>query len=186
MPLSPLEIKKKRFRHVLRGCDETEVTAFLEETAAELDRVLAHTRETQQRISELEARLAQYSQLEHNIQLALVQAQDAAAKTVDSARREAELKLREADLNSQKIRDEANREVENTLAGMRGESVRLSDEINSLRAMRTNLISRIKSFMASQVQALNTFDSDEHRPNANTDTPEFLNVPIDDILKSLE
>ncbi len=186
MPLSPLDIKKKQFRRVLRGYDEAEVTAFLEEASAELDRTLAGARDSQQRLAELEARLAQYTQLENNIQQALVQAQNAAAKTVESARREAELLLRESEMSAQKLRDEAGREVESTLASMRKESVKLSDEINSLRSMRTNLISRIKSFMASQVQALNTFDSDEQRGTASEETPDFLNMPIDDILKSLE
>jgi len=186
MTLSPLDIKKKRFRRVIRGCDETEVTSFLEQIAEELEVFLSAQRESVQRFSEMEMRLAQYSQLEKNIQLALVQAQDAAAKTVESANRESQVKIRETELTAQKILDDARRDSEKMIATYRTEAAKLADDMNSLRAMRTNLVARIKSFITSQAQALITFDSDELNPSGDTQTPDFLNSSIDDILKNLE
>ncbi len=186
MPLSPLDIKKKTFRKVLRGCDENEVTNFLEQVAEEFEHVFGSQRELQQKIIELEKQLAQYTLLEKNIQQALVQAQDAATRTAESATREADVKLREAELSAQKTLEDARREAERIIEAFKGEAAKLTEDINELRSLRSNMITRIKTLMTSQIQVLNSLEAKEDNTEHEKETPNFLNMPIDDILKSLE
>ncbi len=160
MPLSPLDIKKKTFRTSLRGYDQQEVASFLEQVAGELDRLALAERELQQRMADLEARLSQYTALERNIQQALVQAQEAAAKTLEAAQREMSVKLREAELEAHRMRDDARRDADQILAQAQGDSTRLREEIATLRGMRDELVARIKAFLSSQAHVLRSLETD--------------------------
>ncbi len=184
MPLSPLDIKKKTFRTSLRGYDQQEVASFLEQVAGELDRLALAERELQQRLVDLEARLSQYTALERNIQQALVQAQEAAAKTLEAAQREMSVKLREAELEAHRMRDDARRDADQILAQAQGDSSRLREEIATLRGMRDELVARIKAFLSSQAHVLRSLETD--LPPAGGHSAGGFSMPIDDILRELE
>ena len=185
MPLTPIEIKKKEFSRALRGCDPREVSSFLEIVAQEMDRLAANLREEQQRTADCEARLTQYTSLERNIQQALVQAQESAAKTMESINREAGVKLRETELEAQRLLDTARRDADKILGQAHNDISQFNDEIASLRAMRGTLLARIKSFLSQQAQALRELEH-EDRPAPGQTSGTMFNVSIDDILKSLE
>lgn len=185
MPLTPLDIKKKEFSRSMRGFDPGEVSGFLESVAEEFDRLAASQRNAEQRLADLERQLAQYSTLERNIQQALVQAQESAAKTLDAVQRESGVKLREAELEAGRILDNARRDADKIVGQAQHDVSRFSEEIASLRAMRGTLLARIKTFLTQQAQALRELEV-EDRPTHDSSSGTMFNVPIDEILKSLE
>ena len=185
MPLTPLDIKKKDFSRSLRGFDPGEVSAFLETIADEFDRTAAAVRGAEQRVTDLERQLSQYASLERNIQQALVQAQESAAKTLDAVQREASVKLREAELEASRILEQARRESEKIVGQAQQDVNSFTEEIASLRAMRGTLLARIKTFLTQQAQALRELERDDLTP-LQPEPHAMFNVSIDEILKRLE
>jgi cell division initiation protein len=134
MAMSPLDIQKMRFGQRLRGYDPHEVTDFLELVAEELagrvgevDRLARENRYYKQRLDEAEQR-------EHQLQQTLLRAQKVSDEITDSAKREAVLMAREAELSADRIVRQA---IE--------QSTRIEAKLEELRTARRELQMRFKN-----------------------------------------
>lgn len=112
MPLTPLDIRNKTFRRSLRGYNEEEVDAFLEQIMREFEQLIRDNAALREQVETYSARLEQYENLENTLHNALVVAQQAADEVRAAARREAELTLEEARLRAEAMVREAREEVE--------------------------------------------------------------------------
>ena len=101
MKLTPLDIKKQEFKKVLRGYDTVEVDTFMDMMANEFEDMLRAQKEMRDRIVELEIQLKDYRQIEKTLQQTLMQVQETTGRTYESARKEAEVIVREAEQKSQ-------------------------------------------------------------------------------------
>lgn len=147
MKLTPLDIKKQEFKKVMRGYDPVEVDTFMDMMANEFEDLLKQQKEMRDTVVELETQLKDYRQIEKTLQQTLLQAQEATGRTYESARREAELILKEAESKAAKIVEQANSDL-----------ARKSSEIMQLAARRESLIGRLRVLLSSELDLIKTLE----------------------------
>jgi cell division initiation protein len=177
MKLTPLDVRKQEFKKAMRGYDQVEVDTFMDMVAADLEDALRQQKETRDRIVELETQLKDYRQIEKTLQQTLLQAQEATGRTYESARREAEVIIREAESKAARIVEQANNDF-----------ARISNELTRLVARKESLIGRLRVLLSSELDLLKTLDmggSDELSGSPSLGTGKEA-VEIDSILKSIE
>jgi len=111
--LTPLDVRKKRgdFRTVFRGYDPEEVDTFLEVVAERLEAVVSENRTLTERTDRLQERVAAQEGREEAVKEALVTAQELREEVRQQARREADLLLREAEAEAERVLAEAERRL---------------------------------------------------------------------------
>lgn len=174
MKLMPLDIRKQEFKKVLRGFDPVEVETFLAMVAAEFESLLKEQREQRERVLELETQIKDYRQIEKSLQQTLLQAQEASGRTYESARREADLIHREAELKASRIMEQVNAEV-----------VRMNHQLIQLRGKKDSLLGRMRVFLNSELELLKALEMSDD-PVTVDHLPTGDPLPLDEILKSLD
>ncbi|HLP17136.1 MAG TPA: DivIVA domain-containing protein [Bacteroidota bacterium] len=175
MTLTPLDIKKQEFKRVLRGYDAVEVNSFLEMVSVEFADALRQAKEMKERLTEAEVLLRDFRQKERDLQQVLMQAQETGARSIEHARREAELVMGDAELKANQIIERG-----------RGEAARFKEEVLTLRARKDTLISRLKVLLNSELELIKALEAEEDDvqkdPGRGTGK---VNFQVDDILKKL-
>lgn len=177
MKLTPLDVRKQEFKKVMRGYDSVEVDTFMEMVAADLEEALKLQKDTRDRIVELETQLKDYRQIEKTLQQTLLQAQEATGRTYESARRESETIVRDAESKATKIVEQANSDL-----------TRLKNELMRLAARKDSLIGRLKVLLSSELDLLKTLDlgGPEDLSGGSSLGTGKESVEIDSILKSID
>lgn len=136
--LTPLEVRKKKgdFRRVLRGYNGELVDDFLDVVADRLEELVRENLALNDRVQSLEERVTDYREREKALTEALVSAQEFKEARLNQVSREADLRLREAATNAERIRDDALRERE-----------REDEALRRVRARRTQLIESFRAFL---------------------------------------
>ncbi|MHB1954878.1 MAG: DivIVA domain-containing protein [Sulfobacillus sp.] len=144
MPLTPLDIVNKEFKHGFRGYSEDEVNEFLDEIVRDYETLIRENDELKENTSGMTERLEQYRKLESTLQSTLVVAQQTAEEVKLAARKEAELIVREAEAKAQQIINQAEEKGRHAVM----ELERLRKETDKYRA-------QVKSLLESQLSILN-------------------------------
>lgn len=147
MKVTPLDVRKQEFKKVMRGYDPVEVDTFLEMTAVEMEDLLRQQKESRDRVVELETQLKDYKQIEKTLQQTLLQAQEVTGKTFESARREADTIVREAEGRAATI-----------IEGARRDLSRLTGEVAELTVRRESLAARLRVLLSAELDLLKTLD----------------------------
>ena len=153
MNITPLDITQKQFPRAFRGYAREEVEAFLAMVAAEFEALVKENtslREDNQRKAE---DLATFREKERILQETLVTAQKASEDIKDSARKETEIRLADAELQAEKI-----------VQGAHGRFLRIVDDINELKRQRVQLESNIRMIVESHLQLLEAFREPREEP----------------------
>jgi cell division initiation protein len=146
MNITPLDITQKQFRRVFRGLDPEEVEAFLGLVAVELEALLkdyANLNDDAQRKTE---QLAEFRERERALQETLVAAQKASQEIRESARKEAEITISDAELQAEKIVQAAHTRF-----------LRIVDDINELKRQRLQFETNVRTLVESHVKLLDAF-----------------------------
>ncbi len=94
---TPLDIENKKFsKQMMNGYSVEEVDNFLDELTADYEKLYKESNENKNKISELEANLVKYKNLESTLQNTLVMAQSAADDVKKVAQQQADQIIREA------------------------------------------------------------------------------------------
>lgn len=176
MKLTPLDIKKQEFKKVMRGYDPVEVDTFMDMMANEFEEVLKQQKEMRDRSIEIDTQLKDYKQIEKTLQQTLLQAQEVTGRTYESARKEAEIIVKDAEGKAGRIVEQANSEL-----------VRLNKELGELRIRRESLIGRMRVLLSAELDLLKTLDSESVRqvapdPSMGTGKQE---LDVEGILKNI-
>lgn len=115
MAIKPIDVRRKEFKHSVRGYNADQVDDFLDTVADEFEHTYSENLRMREEISSLRDRLEQFEKLEDSIQSALVHAEHAANDLRESATREAEDLRTSANREAENVRNNANREAEYTL-----------------------------------------------------------------------
>lgn len=107
MAMTPRDVQNMRFNQKMRGYDPQEVESFLGLAAEELQQALSENERLQREMREQGERLRNADDRERQLQEALLRAQRVADEIVSTARREAQLLVKEAELTGDKIVDQA-------------------------------------------------------------------------------
>ncbi len=143
MPLTPLDIVNKEFKHGFRGYSEDEVNEFLDEVVRDFEALIRENDELKENTSGMTERLEQYRKLEATLQSTLVVAQQTAEEVKVAARKEAELIVREAESKAQQIILQAEDKSKATMQDFE----RIKRESDQFRA-------RVRSLLESQLSLL--------------------------------
>lgn len=94
--ITPMDIHNKTFSKKLRGYADDEVNSFLEEVASDYERIYREHREMEEQMDSLKSRLAHYEKMEATMSSTLVMAQETAENVKTTAKKEADIIVREA------------------------------------------------------------------------------------------
>ena len=174
MKLTPLDIKKQEFKKVLRGYDTEEVNSFLEMMSNEFADLLRQAKELKEQSIENEVLLRDFRQKEKDLQQVLMQAQETSAKTVENAKKEAELIVQEAELKGNQILDRVRVDVG-----------RAKEEVIMLQAKKESLVSRLKILLNSELELIKSVEAEEDGMRNSSRGTGKENFQIDEVLKKL-
>jgi cell division initiation protein len=138
MRLSPADIRQQQFsERMLRGFDRDEVDRFLDQIAEDYESVIKENALLKEQLSAFEERSRSTAELEKNLRDTLVTTQRLTDEMKASAKREAELLVREAQHAGEKLLEDA-----------RAEEARFQSEIKQLKRMRRQLIEDLRGTIA--------------------------------------
>ena len=149
MRLTPLDIRKQEFKKAMRGLDADEVYAFLSTIADEYEAVINDNKALRERLLELDDKVQEYRNMEKTLRDTLITAERVTVEAKDNARREAELIVKEAQIEA----DKAVRDV-------RGTAMRLRQEIQTLKQQKDGYLSRLKVLIESHMKFIETAEKD--------------------------
>lgn len=161
MRITPLDVRKQEFRRVMRGLDADEVYAFLATVADEYEAVLNDNKALRERLLELDDKVQEYRSIERTLRDTLLTAERVTVESKDNARREANLIVKEAQLQAEKA-----------LRDITGEAARLRQEVQRLRSQRDAYIAKMKVVAESHVKFIESAERDFRAEDEEIPAPE--------------
>jgi cell division initiation protein len=150
MKITPLDIQQKRFSRAMRGYDREEVEAFLSLVASSFEDLVKELNSLREDLARRDEDIAAHRDLEKTLQETLVTAQRASDEIRESARREGEIAIGEAELQAEKI-----------VQGAHHRFLRIVDDIHEMKRLRVQFEASVRSLVDGHAKLLDTFrDSD--------------------------
>jgi DivIVA domain-containing protein len=146
--LTPLDVRRYEFGRVLRGYDPARVDQFREQVADELERLTRLNQELEQKARAFHDQLKSFRDRDKALNEALVSAQQLRTDMRDQAEREAQLTIREA-------QSQADRLVIDAQADIR----RVEDELAALERFRRNYLTQLRVFVERQLAELSAAEA---------------------------
>ncbi len=140
MRLTPLDIRSQRFASRLRGVDAGEVENFLHLVSEDYAALCRERDQLADRARELEARVAELQGSERLLRDTLVTAQSLAEDLKQTAIRESEVRISEAEVRAEKVLGAAHRRAS-----------KLGEEIRELRALRGRLAQALRQTLETHL-----------------------------------
>jgi DivIVA domain-containing protein len=138
--LTPLDVRRTEFPRVLRGYEPARVEEFREQVADELERLTRVNQELEQKARGFHDQLKSFRDRDKALNDALVHAQQLRAEIRDQTEREAQLTLREAQAEAERIVASAHNDVQ-----------RLQDEVAALERFQRNYLTQLRAFVERQL-----------------------------------
>ena len=108
--LTPLDVRTHEFVRSVRGYDRAQVDQFKIQVAEELERLVRDRLQAEERLKSAQEQLRAYRERERAMNEALVAAQQLRADSREQAEREAELVLKDARAEAQRVIEQARQE----------------------------------------------------------------------------
>ncbi|SDG95659.1 cell division initiation protein [Alteribacillus persepolensis] len=150
MPLTPLDIHNKEFTRGFRGYDEDEVNEFLDQVIKDYENVIREKNELFGKVDELEERLEHFSNIEETLNKSILVAQESAEEVRQNAKKEAQLIIKEAEKNADRIINDA-----------LNKSRKIELEIEELKKQASVYRMRFKMLIEAQLEMLHNDDWDQ-------------------------
>lgn len=150
VPLTPLDIHNKEFSTGFRGYNVDEVNEFLDQIIKDFELLIKEKKELEERVALLNERIEHYKSLEENLSKSILVAQETAEDVKANARKEAQLILKEAEKNADRIVNEA-------LAKSR----KVAIEIEELKKRASVYRMRFRTLLEAQLEMLENGDWDD-------------------------
>ena len=150
MKLTPLDIKKQRFKTKVRGYDPVEVESFLEMVADEFELIQNDRNRFGEEIGKLKVQLRDYQQVEKTLQETLMNAQETVSQSRENSKREAQIVIREAELKSERILDDAREKLD-----------KMKNEYAILKSQKESFAKRLKHLLQSQIELIQVLELDD-------------------------
>ncbi|MBP1999239.1 cell division initiation protein [Paenibacillus shirakamiensis] len=143
MPLTPLDIHNKEFSRRLRGYDEDEVNEFLDQIIKDYESVIRENKDFQNQLINIQEKLDHFSNIEESLSKTIIVAQEAADEVRNNAKKEAQLILKEAEKNADRIINES-----------LSKSRRVSLEVEELKKQASVYRARFRVLVEAQLELL--------------------------------
>jgi DivIVA domain-containing protein len=141
--LTPLDVRRYDFGRALRGYDPERVEQFRTQVAEELERLTRQTQELEAKAKGFHEQLRAFRERDKALNDALVSAQQLRGEIREQSEREAQLILREARGEGERI-----------LEGSRGEIRHLQAHIAELERARRNYLAQLRVMVERQLADL--------------------------------
>lgn len=179
MKISPLEIEQQTFNKAFRGYNPVEVSTYLEMLAGEFESLIAENAELKEKVKELSTRLESYQEIERTLQDTLLTTQKTAQEAKRNIEKEADLIIKEAHLESEKMLEEAKLRL-----------AELNKKVSDLQMSKESCLSEFKAMLSAQWHLLENIESGAGLPKGSLSTKRRRARPrgqdMEKILNSLE
>ena len=145
MPLTPLDIHNKEFSRSFRGYDEDQVNEFLDQVIKDYEALIRENKDLQNQTLALQERLDHFTHIEESLSKTIIVAQEAADEVRSNSKKEAQLILKEAEKNADRI-------INESLTRSR----KVSLEIEELKKQASIYRTRFRTLLEAQLELLNT------------------------------
>lgn len=156
MRITPLDIQQKQFPVKFRGFEEEEVDSFLELIREEMEELLRENASMREESKRLEKQLKEYKNIESTLKDTLVATQQMVEDYKNTAKKDAELIIKEAELKAEEIIRNAQEKV-----------IKIHEDITDLKGVRRHFKEEVRRLIESHVRMLD-FDKEreEETPDA--------------------
>ncbi len=170
METTPNDLRQQQFEIKFRGYNPDDVEVFRDLAATALEEARADNLKLSEENNHLREQLDRLIAIEETLKAAVLEAQKNADTTISVAKREAESIIdaarREADL----VLREARRKGDEISTGVHSQMGKLVNDINKIRFIRSNYLSRLKSLLDSQMQVIrDELEADDREERATRD-----------------
>lgn len=141
--LTPLDIHNKEFGRSLRGYNEDEVNEFLDRVIKDYEALVRENRLLEEKVASLEERLQHFQNLEDTLSKSIIIAQETGEEVKANARKEAQLIVKEAEKNADRI-------VNESLVKSR----KMAMEIDEIQKQASVYRARFRSLVSAQLELL--------------------------------
>ena len=143
MSLTPLDIHNKEFSRRLRGYDEDEVNAFLDQVIRDYECIIRENKELGNQLLTVQERLNHFSTIEDTLSKTIIVAQSAADEVRNNAKKEAQLIVKEAEKNADRIINES-----------LSKSRKVALEVEELKKQASIYRARFRTLIEAQLELL--------------------------------
>ena len=160
MRITPLDIQQKQFASKFRGFDMEEVDSFLELLREEMEELLRDNANLREEARRFEKQLKEYKNIETTLRDTLVKTQEVVEEYRTTAKRDAELVRKEAELDADKILHSAQERV-----------VKIHEDITDLKGIRRHFKEELRRLIEGHMTMLE-FDKEREE-----ETPDEIQNP---------
>lgn len=188
MKITPIEIRQKSFeKKAFGGYDKDEVTAFLQALSQEWEKLNNEMRELKLRLEMAEKEVAQLRQVETSLFKTLKTAEETGSNIIEQAKKDAEFKIKEAQLKADEILNDARSQAKNMvqkaevkakafLQETLTEMKKIKQECVMLEDYKDNLIAELKNMAYSMLDKANRSENKNTLENFDTKIKEAENT----------
>ncbi|WP_338337735.1 DivIVA domain-containing protein [Clostridium butyricum] len=149
MKLTPMDINNKEFKRALRGYCADEVDEFLDQIVENYEELYKENANMKEKITNLNEKVEHYSKIDATIQNTLLLAQNAAEQAKNSAKKEAEMMVKNANETAQKVMDKAHNDV-----------ISINDEYERVKQEFIKFRAKYRNFMNTQLETFDDLEKD--------------------------
>jgi cell division initiation protein len=143
MRITPLDIQQKQFATKFRGFDMEEVDSFLELIREEMEELLRENANLREEARRFEKQLKEYKNIETTLKDTLVNTQQIVEQFRDTAKKDAELIIKEAELKTEEMIRMAQEKV-----------VKIHEDITDLKGIRRHFKEEVKRLIEGHMRML--------------------------------
>lgn len=147
--ISPLEIQEKEFGRGLKGFKEDEVNEFLDQITLDLERLLEENRQLKAEKAQIEEELKKFKEAETSVLETLETAKALMGDISASAEKRAQILLKNAELDAQRIQREAREKAE-----------RMNEENAALQNRVEGLKQKFRQLLEAELQRFDTLSAE--------------------------
>lgn len=150
MRLTPLDIRTHRFGRAVRGYDRKEVDDFVRILADDYESLIRETEALRGNLRDLGDRNRELESQESALREAIVAAQAVASSLEQTSKKEAHLRLAQAEMDAERILEDGRRQAD----ALRG-------EIRELRQVRRRVAAGLRATLETHLAAVDGLSADE-------------------------
>lgn len=147
MSLTPLDIHNKEFGRRIRGYDEDEVNEFLDQVIKDYEALIRENKELQEQVLTMQEKVSHFSSIEETLSKTIILAQETADEVKNNSKKEAQLIIKEAEKNADRIINES-----------LGKSRKVAIEVEELKKQASIYRTRFRSLLEAQLEMLKEED----------------------------
>ena len=179
MKTTPSDIRNQQFSKAFRGYSPEEVHIFLNRIAVDWEAAVEENKARERRSLDLEVQVREFRAMESGLQQTILQTQEASIRALYSARREAQLLIREAEGKASELLDKR-----------RNELLEMKEQLAILKARKNSIASRFKTLLSSELELIKSLDADpamrDFVPEEGTQEVSSERLEIEEIIRSLD